>query len=281
MSNNCLVTKLQGVVNNDNLPKLGVYSVKFGGTPITNNGIGVCVHDTTSPCVITSRKNSLTKRNSSVIIQSFEANASNLDGGSMCKSAVAGDIIDISNKYNIDGIICIAQNDNNISGGTLKLDELAYSSIEKLTFVINDKNSFKLEELIPIKYTLKQIDLRGAGITGDLSIFDDVTTITSATFAEDTTGARVNTLITGSIMSFANSTNIETLDLHGAPSLSSVDIKEFALAQIANGRSSATISIRTVNYGDLVYSFDGVEVPTGRYTLTWTSSNDIALTPNS
>lgn len=235
---NCLVTQLKGVVQDDNLFKIGEirYSCAAGGSIL----IG-----TTSEAVVTILTPGVTFTNSGFVGETTQTVTS---AGARTVSVSGDCIVSINNKYNLtrlketstDSVSCDVNQveySNNIKSirltgansiGDIKafknmsaIEELIVVSGKLVGNIDNLPNSTALWDL-ELQYSnisgsisnlsrlssLTDLNLSSTKVTGNVSVFENLQNIRHI-FIRDTA-------VSGSISAFANHSNLRTLNLEGS-----------------------------------------------------------------
>lgn len=258
MANKCLVTKLNGMVNNDNLPILGALTVK--------------VKSVTSP---TDNQRKLT-----ITVAETETVKVKAVGGSFTKNGVSMTELTLNNS---DGVVVLY-----FSNGDYKVNIENKYGILTLQTAENSIISFNLDEFVLPK-TLSIVAM-SSGNTGSI---DNIKLEDSA----NVISLKDNTNISGNISSLSGYTSLIYLNLRncagisgdieslgGMPSLTTIDIygtsiggtiEGFVAAQVAAGRTSvAPFSANGISR----CSFGGsTHVDASRANIGWDSASKITI----
>ena len=257
MANDCLITKLKGIVDNNNLPKLGEFQIQVpvGMTNIpASTACYVAISMKTGNTAKVTSKNGTLRKTNGDIVSSITLDT--VLSTSPFYSSSANDIIKVTNKYNFNNFLVNCSD-------------------------VQDKPQF-LIDFNQLKYSkLNRFELSGFAFNLELLLFDDLSFLESSidtltTFKVSNFGP--NSLINIDLMDLASYTHLT--DINFSNSLcKSIDFKDFALAMIAAGRETATITVGLSTSSNEEYKmyFDGVEKTTGFYTLSWTSSSNITM----
>jgi hypothetical protein len=245
---NCLVTKLKGVVDNDNLPIFDKIQVKFLKNVSENANlrfnVGMKAGETST---ITSKAGTLLDFTTKQGIPSKTCR--NFDAAGATTTSTEGDILYADNMYNISTFYL------GTSVGTpsanlveFEVNQLRYLSLYRLHLAgcFVNKQFNDLSFLDGSIETLEIISINGNG-----------------THLEDV-----------DLMYLTKFIYLRQIDSSGTL-YKPVDYKQFALGQIANGRTTGTINL-TISSNNL---FDGASILPGSYGLSWTSADNITLSP--
>lgn len=244
---NCLITKLNGVVDNDNLPFFDKISVKF-------------------------------LKNASEI-DSIRFTVGMKEGETSTITSKACTLLDFTTKQNIPSMTCGILNVNATTTTSTKGDVLYADNMYNITtFFLGSDGIVPSDNLVEFEFEqLRNISLNRLHIQACFKNkqFNDFSFLDGS----------VDTLETLQIGN--NGTHWEDVDLmyltkftHLKEIIASavlykpMDYKQFALGQIANGRTSGSISC-IISSNNL---FNGESISSGKYKLTWTSAEDITFT---
>jgi hypothetical protein len=262
MANDCLVTKLKGVVDNDNLSKLGVLQYEV----YVDNGkaFGIkCANAGES--VITLKNATVASVVRGTVIDSTHVSIG-VEGQSgntfvTINENISSVIVEVSNKYNITylgdtGIKAI-------KGGLAETDYL--SELAKLC-LNNYGSDSNLSAFANAKYTdslkLLYIDNSGGKMSGDissLSIFKNLQNFRCTN----------NTAINGNILSFDTLTDLAALNIDGTRISGTVE--EFVAAQRTAGRTTGSIQL---GYTMALVTYNGLPITgSSDKTLAWTADS--------
>lgn len=250
----CLITKLQGVVNNDNLLK-----------------IGECrVYNSTSSSATDATFTISSKEEMTIV-----GHGLTIEGGSSYVVTASGDTVlvlsntngyaEIPNKHNLLGLK-IGKNSGTLKGSTyIDLSCLEYANNLKELYISSDKeHHFGDIANLPALETLRSNetrwtdDIAGIGFLPSMKtlylensdyIHGSIASIVRSKFPKLETLLLVNNIgITGSISDLGSLTTLTTLSV---AALSAVigDISDLASRMVANGRTSGTLSVTGTNSG--------------------------------
>lgn len=206
--NKCLVTKLNGVINNNTLPRLGCIAVSFkqleNPTEFTQ-GLGVTFKKAATAKIVGNAyftDKTLTENKGTEL--SFGAG----ENGSVFVSN--GDcIVYFTNKYALSELKRYAYSSNypstSTGNKTLSLDDLKYSNSISVLDLNNNVNG-SIESLSN-KKDLLSVLISGDGITGDINSFKESVRLSLLTCT--------NTNITGNISFMRYLANIQSVNLYG------------------------------------------------------------------
>lgn len=243
---NCLVTKLKGVVDNDNLPLFDKIQVKFLKNASENPNIRFNVGmETGETSTITSKAGTLLNFDSKQSIQSQVCGS--FGGSNATTTSTAGDILYADNMYKIK-VFYLGSNVGAPAANSVEFDfnQLRYLNLQRFyiegSFVEKQFNDFSF-----LEGSVESLEKLEIGYNG--THWEDV-----------------------DLMYFTKFTHLTTIDI-GATWYKPMDFKQFALGQIAAGRTSGSIrcSIATNQI------FDGEPATAGNHMLVWTSAEDITF----
>ena len=288
--NNCLVTKLKGVVNNDSILKLGEVKISFadkgsasfsvyydeeadlgiegasfkneentvlGNTMKASAGAQTKVFPTSRPCMISLfNKYAITKINSS-------GNGFDVDLAQFlqCKRMTSVLLNETQVHGNIDGLSLMSNlseigfNTTDVSGNLSSL-----SHMTQLTYLNfgNTKVSGDISVIAGNK-GLKSLIVSNTNISGDVSVLSDLTELTLFS-------AYSNNL-SGNIKTLGRLTKLSEINFGGT--LVTGDVKELGSAMHSNGKVSGTFQL-VLN--DRI-TYNGATNNGKRVTMTFSTSN--------
>lgn len=230
---NCLVTKLKGVVDNTNLKKLGVFTVEVTGATSAElftmrpyQGSTITFKDLTNTFSDGTTEKTITRDSDGVLLAAgnhkIEVSPKyNIDTLALNNAKYAFDVEDLyaGNNYTIFNF-----ENSNAVGNIVKI-LTAYTTRIQLnnTDVELNLNSVRI-------CTQLQVVTGSRKTAGDIIVFSNLTSLT-------TVALQNNTHITGNIKSFGACTNLTRLNVGGS-SLIEGTVEDFVAMQNISGRAS-------------------------------------------
>lgn len=255
--NNCLVEKYKGVVNNDNLAKLGV--LKLFANTVLNTGSQVVLLNISGEHII-----KICNTNEYVV--SAWSGCTKIDdhtvkctgNGAIIMSAECEAILEVQGKYDIEDFS--VDNVTDIQGGV----DSFYTTLETLSLTKNlmslTTSSFKKFSNI----TELRLGNTFVSLVGELN---DFVGLSSLAVIVANSG---NNKITGNIHEIGHLTSLNTVNLTGNTSIVG-SIESFVAAQRANGRTTESTGIN-LGWGLTNVTFNGESsARSHNSTLTWTA----------
>lgn len=259
---NCVVTKLIGVVDNDNLSKVGVLQYEV----YVDNGKAFKIQCTNAgESVITLKNATVASAVRGTVIDSTHVSIGAVGQSGITyitiNENITSVIVEVSNKYNITylgepGIKAI-------KNGLAEIDYLSELSELQLKNYGSDSN---LSAFANAKYTNSltrlMIDNSKEKMSGDisyLSIFENLQYFRCT----------INAAISGSILSFGALTDLAQLNIDGT-SISGT-VEEFVAAQRTAGRTTGSILL---GYTMALVTYNGLPITgSSNKTLSWTADS--------
>jgi hypothetical protein len=257
MSTNCLVTKLKGVVDNDNLIKLGEIKVNVEAASITR----AAVRGGSVPCTITLGGT----------IKAYIDNAKTTEISSPFTSIDHPDFylegegeVSVLNKYALRIL--------RLKGITLQ--DIMYCSEKFSSAELLSGDVSKMDEIIGKYTSLTRITFTDSEAYGEIPL---ITTehhaLTELKISDIPYTSRID--VTGSIMNLVNLLSLQTLDAN--KSKVSGEINDFAAAQVAKGRGTNGEETLTI-YGNGTYiTYSGASINNARITYNSSLPNGYSV----
>lgn len=245
----CIYTKYKAAVNNNNLVYRDKIAIKILAPCLEVSGfrfiVGTKNGDLTS--TVTSKENALHDNNGNSI---EKKECHGFTGANGVYSTVANDIIFADNKYALGAVYF-----GNTTSGTVPEDNLV------------DFNFAQLSSL-----NLSRFDAIGAFAS---PAFDDFSWLEGSknSLTKLTLSHNGDNWTDVDPMGLAMCIALTDLSITGTL-FKPFDLKDFALAQIANGRETASIDLSIPN--NVLWNSQAVTA--GNWTLAWTSASNITLT---
>lgn len=232
---NCLVTKLNGVVSDDSLPRLNEVTLAIKTGQQTLVELPSFAPNTTT---------------------AYLENSNSFPGGGQTSgpgnNSVSANIVEdgyyrIQNKYSLTGIWRTISDATRCNEVSLNLSEIEYCTqlqilnIGSKCDLVGDLSSFaNLAALWDLEVA------SATSLTGDLSSISGLVNLKKLDFQRASH-------ITGSVSSFSQMTVLEGVWLRYCPGIHETDdsIAAFAAAQVANGRTSGTLKIECAMNNDV------------------------------
>lgn len=292
---NCLVTKLKGVVDNDNLKKFGHLVLSCQSE--SNKYFEIALKPNAEPIDITMLEGSIDTVQGGIKIDSTHATIDGNHGfpGIVLTEASQDIKIDFGNYYSLAGLGKIISSDN--------VENLKYTNVKDIDIVPEAEDKFDVSVLkglvSTVTLSLNTVNT-GDKLIGNLSFLASFSALTSLKLVAVPVGytdlefspSYISNLVNLTTVQFdenklysladdtianfyGNLINLQTLRLQGT--LSKGTVEDFVAAQIAAGRATCSGIAIGANMGRDV-TFQGVAITGDNVkTLSWTSANDITI----
>lgn len=206
--NKCLVTKLNGIINNNTLPRLGCIAISFKQqeTPTEfTQGLGVTFNEAATAKIVGNAyftDKTLIENKGKELSFRPEENSSVFVSNGDC-------IVYFTNKYafvELKRYAYLSDYPSTSTGNkTLSLDDLKYSN--SISVLDLHKNVTGSIDSLSNKKSLLSVTISGNDITGDINSFKESVNLSSLIFT--------NTNVTGNISFMSHLTNIRNVNLYG------------------------------------------------------------------
>lgn len=264
---NCLVTKLKGVVNNDNLEKLGV--IKLQMTPYTSNSkyylafyLGANQHE------ITVKDSTIVSAISSGLTEKIDDHHARYLGTATKRNGIievssnSDTFVEIDNKYNLEYFSFGNSRVTHIVGG---LDKV--SAGVKSIMISNYQDEINTNELLRFT-SIEEFSIGSIfySIVGDLSSIASLTALT--TFIAN----NAKNKISGDISTLGSLVNLQDFFVSGNKSITG-SLEGFVAAQRAAGRETESTGIRfSVGIHNVTFNGESsLRAAGSSCILTWTA----------